>query len=73
MMHKFETLIYWSNADNTYLAKAPALPVCEVHGDTQQGALASICQAVDLWLETAREFGDPILKPSALATLEKFV
>ena len=64
-MHKYEITIYWSNEDSAFLAKAPALPGCEAHGDTQEEALASIGQAADLWLETAREFGDPIPEPNS--------
>ena len=30
---------------------------------TQEAALLQIGQAIDLWLETAREFGDPIPEP----------
>ena len=36
---------------------------CAAHGDTQEMALEHINQAVDLWIETAREFGDPIPEP----------
>ena len=31
-----------------------------VHGDTQEAALANIKEAMRLWLDTAREFGDTI-------------
>jgi predicted RNase H-like HicB family nuclease len=33
------------------------------HGDTQEAALANVREAVELWIETAREFGDPIPEP----------
>ena len=36
-MHKFELIVCWSNEDNAFLAKAPALPGCESHGDTRKG------------------------------------
>lgn len=72
-MHKYEVIVYWSNEDNVFLAKVPALPGCVAHGDTQEGALASIGRAVDLWLETAREFGDLIPEPVSGATFERFV
>ena len=63
MMHKYEIIIYWSNEDGAYVAEAPELPGCAAHGGTQEAALQNINQAVDLWLETAREFGDPIPEP----------
>ena len=62
-MHKYEIIIYWSNEAGVYVAQALELPGCMAHGDTQEAALENIGQAVDLWLETAREFGDPIPEP----------
>ena len=62
-MHKYEVIIYWSNEDEAFVAEVPELPGCAAHGDTQQAALQHINEAIDLWLETAREFGDPIPKP----------
>ena len=46
-----------------FVAEAPELPGCTAHGDTQEAALEHIGQAIDLWLETAREFGDSIPEP----------
>ena len=62
-MHKYEIIIYWSNEDDVFVAEAPDLPECAAHGDTQKSAPRNISQAMDLWLETAREFGDPIPEP----------
>jgi len=39
------------------------LPGCAAHGPTQQEGLANAQEAIDLWLDTAREFGDPIPEP----------
>ena len=33
------------------------------HGDTQEAALTHVKQAMKLWIDTAREFGDPIPEP----------
>ncbi len=62
-MHKYEVVIYWSKEDGVFVAEAPELPGCLAHGNTQGAALEQINQAMDLWLETAREFGDPIPEP----------
>ncbi len=62
-MHKYEIIIYWSNADGAFVAEVPELQGCAAHGDTQEAALAEICQAMDLWVETAREFGDRVPEP----------
>jgi predicted RNase H-like HicB family nuclease len=33
------------------------------HGDTQELALANAKEAIRLWIDTAREFGDPVPTP----------
>jgi predicted RNase H-like HicB family nuclease len=60
MMHKYEVIIYWSNEDGAYVADVPELPGCMAHGDTHESALANANQAIQLWIDTAREFGDPV-------------
>ncbi len=62
-MHKYEIVIYWSNEDGVFVAEAPELPGCAAHGDSQETALENVNEAVKLWLETAREFGDAIPEP----------
>jgi len=62
-MFKYETIIYWSEEDKAYLAEVPELPGCFAHGDTYESALANAKEAVQLWIDTAVEFGDPIPEP----------
>ncbi len=45
------------------MAEAPELLGCAAHGDTPEAALEHINQAVDLWVETALGFGDPVPEP----------
>lgn len=33
------------------------------HGETYEAALAHAREAIDLWIETAKEFGDPVPEP----------
>ena len=63
MMHKYETIIYWSEEDRTFIAEVPELAGCAAHGPTPESALAEAQQAITLWIETAREFGDPVPSP----------
>ena len=63
MMYKYEVILYWRNADDSFVAEVPELPGCMAHGPTQEAALANVNQAMDLWIETAKEFGDPIPEP----------
>ena len=62
-MHKYEVIIYWSNEDEFYVAEVPELPGCLAHGDTHESALANANEAIKLWIDTAREFGDPVPEP----------
>ena len=62
-MHKYEVIIYWSNEDEVFVAEVPELPGCSAHGATQDGALTNVNEAVQLWIETAREFGDEVPEP----------
>lgn len=62
-MHKYEIIIYWSEDDHAFVAEVPELPGCAAHGDTADDALANCQEAIELWLQTAREFGRSIPKP----------
>lgn len=57
MNTKYEILLYWSNDDNAFIAEVPELPGCMAHGATQEGALKNIQDAIDLWIDSARETG----------------
>lgn len=62
-MHKYEIIIYWSAEDEVFVAEIPELPGCAAHGKTPDEALTNSKQAIQLWIDTAKEFGDPIPKP----------
>jgi predicted RNase H-like HicB family nuclease len=62
-MYKYEVFIYWSEEDGAFVAEVPELPGCMAHGSTQVAALESVHEAIELWLDTANEFGDPIPVP----------
>ena len=52
--------VFWSDEDDCYVADIPDLFPCSAFGDTPQEALAEVLIARELWLETARESGNPI-------------
>ena len=62
-MPKYEILLYWSNEDKLFIAEVPELPGCMAHGKTQESALKNVKSAIRLWIETAKEFGDPVPEP----------
>lgn len=62
-MHKYEIIIYWSNEDEAFVAEVPELPGCSAHGDSASQALAHCDEAIELWIETAKELKRPIPEP----------
>ncbi|HLL13837.1 MAG TPA: type II toxin-antitoxin system HicB family antitoxin [Pyrinomonadaceae bacterium] len=62
-MHKYKIIIYWSNDDQVFIADVPELPGCMAHGDSHAAALASANEAIQLWIDTAVEFGNPVPEP----------
>jgi predicted RNase H-like HicB family nuclease len=62
-MLRYEIIIYWSNEDNVWVAEVPELPGCLAHGDTEELALKNVKDAIQLWIDTAKEFGDPVPEP----------
>ena len=62
-MFRYEVIIYWSNEDSVFIAEVPELAGCMAHGDTSEAALKNVHKAIHLWIDTAKEFGDPIPEP----------
>lgn len=62
-MFKYEIIIYWSNEDEAFIAEVPELPGCIAHGGTPEVALKNAQDAIQLWIDTAKEFGDPVPEP----------
>ncbi len=62
-MNKYEIIIYWDDVDKIFIAEIPELPGCIAHGKTHEAALKNVKDAKGLWINTAKEFGDPIPEP----------
>ena len=62
-MNKYEIIIYWSDDDKAFVAEVPELPGCMAHGESHEAALANAKDAIQLWIDTAGEFGDPVPEP----------
>lgn len=62
MMNKYEIVLYWSEADNAYIAEVPELPGCIADGKTRAEALTAAERVIDEWIETATALGRPIPK-----------
>ena len=62
-MKDYAINLFWSDEDGCWVADLPDLRYCSAFGETPEQALAEIHVAKQLWLETAREHGDPIPEP----------
>lgn len=59
-MQECEINLYWSNEDKVFVAGVAELPGCMAHGKRPEKALRSVNQAIELWIDAAKEFGDSI-------------
>ncbi len=62
-------IIDWSDDDQCYVVKVPDLPGCMAHGKTRQQAVKMAEEAIELWIETAKEDGVSVPKPRSFAAL----
>ncbi len=62
-MSRYEMIIFWSDEDDAFVADVPELPGCMTHGSTYEEAAHNAQSAIDLWIDTAKEFHDPIPEP----------
>ena len=63
MAYKYQIILYWSNEDAAFIAEVPELRGCMAHGNSPADALENVNEAMRLWIDTAREFGDAIPEP----------
>ncbi len=62
-MSNYEIILYWSKADDSFIAEVPELPGCAADGMTRQEAIANAEVIIREWIETARELGRAIPEP----------
>ena len=60
---RYEIVLYWSQADETFIAEVPELPGCAADGATYQEAVANAEVVIREWIETAQELGRPVPQP----------
>jgi predicted RNase H-like HicB family nuclease len=60
---RYAIAIYWSNANQAFIAEVPELAGCAADGTTYQEALANVETVIREWIETAKELGRPIPEP----------
>lgn len=62
-MHKYERIIYWSEADQRFIVEVPELDGCMADGRTPAEALENVESIISEWIETAKELGREIPVP----------
>ena len=62
-MHKYERIIYWSEADQRFIVEVPELAGCMADGRTPTEALENVESIISEWIETAKELGREIPVP----------
>lgn len=60
---EYQVNISFDSRDNIYVAQVPELEGCSTHGPTPEEALRMAREAIELWIETAREEGLEIPLP----------
>ncbi len=60
---KYEVVIYWSDADEAFLAEVPDLPGCVTHGATYAEAAANAEEAMQGWINAWVAMGREVPKP----------
>jgi predicted RNase H-like HicB family nuclease len=53
----------WSDEDEAFIAEVPEPHGCAADGKSYEAALASVREAIQLWIDTAREIGREIPEP----------
>ena len=66
--NRYPAQVFWSESDKGFIAIARDLPGCSAFGETQQGALSELQDALAAWIEAARSAGNPVPEPSAPAS-----
>ena len=62
-MSRYEIIIYWSPADDAFIAEVPELHGCAADGKTHKEALANVEVIIQEWIETAKELSRTIPAP----------
>jgi predicted RNase H-like HicB family nuclease len=62
-MKGYHINIFYSEADEGYIADIPDLKYCSAFGETEEEALHEVLRAKAAWLETAKATGQPIPAP----------
>lgn len=63
-MSEYHINLFWSDADECWIADIPDLKFCSAHGDTPNEALREVQIAKQAWLASAKAHKQRIPKPA---------
>jgi predicted RNase H-like HicB family nuclease len=67
---KYEIIIYWSEADQAFIAEVPELAGCAADGKSYAEALENVEVIISEWIEMAKELGRTVPKPKGKLMFE---
>ena len=62
-MNRYAIIVFWSDADDSWVADVPELKSCAAFGATPKEAVTEVRTAMNVWLDAARHAGQPIPEP----------
>ena len=60
---RYELIIYWSKADNSFVVEVPELPGCMADGDSYEQAVANAQIVIREWIDAAQSLRRSIPEP----------
>jgi len=63
MLNKYTIRVFSSDEDNSFISVCEELDGYTAFGDSREKALQELETAIELWLKSAKEHGDPIPEP----------
>jgi predicted RNase H-like HicB family nuclease len=70
-MLRYPMHIQWSADDNAYLAAFHGLPACKAQGDTYEEAARNGREALEAFIEAAKERGEELPEPTELKSMRE--
>lgn len=68
---RYELIIYWSKADQSFVVEVPELPGCMADGASYEEAVVNAQAVIAEWIETARSLGRAIPEPHGKIAISK--
>lgn len=70
MIPRYQLHVFWSEPDDCWIANVPDLHYCSAHGVSAQEAVAEVQIAIELFVESLIEHGDPVPQPRYWPAIE---